>query len=97
MAQFFQFPGRTRTHRVLPMIRVKFDAAWVGAVRRVLDRSQYEDCYLERLPDLRMAVDHTGKMMVIFPSVALAIALMSDLSAAGIPSIAQYWVEQTGN
>ncbi len=94
MAQLFQFPDRARTHRVLPNIRVKFEAANVAAVRRLLDRSRYPSCYLKRLPDRRMAVDHGGNMMVIFPSVALAAALMSELSAEGIPSIAQYWVEQ---
>lgn len=62
-----------------------------------LTKSATGDCYLERLPDLRMAVDQTGKMMVIFPSITLTLALMSELSAEGIPSLAQCWVEQTEN
>lgn len=95
MAQLFQFPDRARTHNVLPAIRVKFEAADIHAVRRLLDQNRYADCYLERLPDLRMAVDHAGKMMVVFPSVAMAAGLMAELSAEGIPSVVQYWVEQT--
>lgn len=96
MAQLFHFPARARTHRVLPEIRVKFAAPHIDAVRRLLDQSRFEDCYLERLPNRRMAVDHTGNMMVIFPSVSLAAALVAELGAESIPSVAQYWVEQTG-
>lgn len=86
MVQLFQFPDRSRTHRISPRHRVKFPAGVLKIVRHMLDRTGYEDCYLERIPDGRMAVDHAGNMFVLFPSAELSLVFADELRAQGIGS-----------
>lgn len=81
MVQLFQFPDRPRIHQISPRHRVKFPAGIIRAVRRMLDGARYEDCYLERIADGRMAVDHAGNMFAVFPSAELALVFTDELRA----------------
>lgn len=86
MAQLFQFPERPRAHRIPSRYRVKFPAGIIESVRHMLDGARYEDCYLERIPDGRMAIDHAGNMFAVFPSAELALVFTDELRAQGTGS-----------
>lgn len=83
MVQLFHFPERPRAHRISPRHRVKFPVGIIQVVRHILDGARYEDCYLERIADGRMAVDHAGNMFAVFPSADLALVFTDELQAQG--------------
>lgn len=75
MVEIVSFPKQTeRLHA--PEHVVRFPATRLDRARKILDGQAFDDCYLERLITGRMAVDHEGKMIAVFPSEELAAGFL---------------------